>query len=192
MADELESALDSEPTAAELQAAIDAASGASGKKVDALLSKARSLLAELLRSEQWKAERVAAGVDQEMGERPENHFCSITGEVMSDPVSDAAGHTYERKAIEQWLQTHDTSPLTGAQLPHRMLNPNQVVKNIIREWEEQEHKRCMKEAQAVAQAKPPPVKHSKSEREIIELHRRKKAQAAKDEAGTSGSQPASS
>ena len=44
----------------------------------------------------------------------------------------------------------------------------------------------------MAQAKPPPVKHSKSERDLIELHRRKKAQTATDEAGTSGSQPASS
>ena len=50
----------------------------------------------------------------------------------------------------------------------------------------------MKEAQAVAQAKPPPVQHSKSEKELIELHRRKKAQTATDKAGTSGSQPASS
>ena len=40
------------------------------------------------------------------------------------------------------------SPVTGAELPHTIVVPNQALKNIIRDWEEQEHKRCMAIVQA--------------------------------------------
>jgi len=36
--------------------------------------------------------------------------------VMHHPVIAADGHTYERHAVEQWLQHRTTSPVTGAQL----------------------------------------------------------------------------
>ncbi len=38
-------------------------------------------------------------------------------QVFKDPVCAADGHTYERSAIEQWLRTHDTSPMTCAAMP---------------------------------------------------------------------------
>lgn len=34
-------------------------------------------------------------------------------QVMRNPVCTVDGHTFEREAIEQWLISHDTSPLTG-------------------------------------------------------------------------------
>ena len=43
-------------------------------------------------------------------------LCPITGMPMNDPVVAADGHTYERTAIERWIQDHDTSPLTGSTL----------------------------------------------------------------------------
>ena len=139
--------------AAALQAAIDTAAGATGKEMEAALSVAHSRLAELRNSEKWKAERVKAGVDHHMPydtdgvtlKRPEDHCCPIcgTGEPMSDPVTAADGMTYERAAIEQWLQDKDTSPSTGAELPHTLVVPNQALKIIIRGWEEEEHKKCM-------------------------------------------------
>ena len=89
------------------------------------------------RSERWKAERVQAGVDEHMPERPKRHVCSLTHEAMIDPVIDALGNTYERAAIERWLRGHNTSPLTGAVLPHKELTPNIVLKSIIQEWEEE-------------------------------------------------------
>ena len=100
------------------------------------------------RSERWKAERVAAGVDHHMRERPKEHFCSITLEVLTDPVTAADGMTYECAAIERWLRGSHNSPSTGAALPHQIVVPNQALKNIIRDWEEQEHNRCMAMAQA--------------------------------------------
>ena len=100
------------------------------------------------RSKGWKAERVAAGVDERMPKRPEDHSCPITYEVMTDPVTAGDGMTYERAAIEQWLSNRNNSPSTGAELPHKIVVPNQALKSIIRDWEEQEHNRCMAMAQA--------------------------------------------
>ncbi|KAK9828804.1 hypothetical protein WJX72_002158 [[Myrmecia] bisecta] len=39
--------------------------------------------------------------------------CPITHEVMTDPVIAADGYTYERSAIEEWFETHDTLPMTN-------------------------------------------------------------------------------
>jgi TPR repeat protein len=38
-------------------------------------------------------------------------MCSITQELMVDPVMAEDGHTYERTAIMNWLKDHTTSPL---------------------------------------------------------------------------------
>ena len=43
---------------------------------------------------------------------------------MVDPVVTADGHTYERVAIEQWLQMHDMSPMTGEPLSSKSLSPD--------------------------------------------------------------------
>lgn len=50
---------------------------------------------------------------------------------MSDPVTAMDGHTYERANIEEWLETHSTSPMTNAQLPSKMLIPNHRMRAII-------------------------------------------------------------
>ena len=57
--------------------------------------------------------------------------CPITLEVMKDPVLASDGHTYERAAIEDWLRTHDTSPMTNARLGSKELMPNLVLRSII-------------------------------------------------------------
>ena len=57
--------------------------------------------------------------------------CPITLEVMKDPVLASDGHTYERAAIEDWLRTHDTSPMTNARLGSKELMPSLVLRSII-------------------------------------------------------------
>ena len=52
---------------------------------------------------------------------PVAFVCSITQDVLVDPVSTADGHTYSRAAIEHWLADNNTSPTTGAVLAHRNL-----------------------------------------------------------------------
>ena len=56
-------------------------------------------------------------------------------EVMSDPVMAADGHAYERTAIERWLATKSTSPLTGGELEHSILVPSHMLRRMIRNWE---------------------------------------------------------
>lgn len=59
--------------------------------------------------------------------------CPITQEIMEDPVVCADGHSYERAAIEKWLQARQTSPCTNAPLPHKNLVPNHALRNLIAE-----------------------------------------------------------
>jgi len=68
-------------------------------------------------------------------EPPADFICPITTELMSDPVMAADGHSYERTAIERWLATKSTSPLTGAELEHGILIPNHNLRRQIREWQ---------------------------------------------------------
>jgi hypothetical protein len=56
---------------------------------------------------------------------------------MRDPVVAADGNTYEREAIEAWLRTHDTSPMTNQQLPHKALVPNLALRSSILEQQQQ-------------------------------------------------------
>ena len=52
----------------------------------------------------------------ERPEPPDAFHCSITTELMDDPVIAFDGHTYERLAIERWLERRRTSPKTGEAL----------------------------------------------------------------------------
>ncbi|CAI5488077.1 unnamed protein product [Closterium sp. Naga37s-1] len=50
---------------------------------------------------------------------------------MTDPVVAADGFTYERRSIEEWLKTHDTSPSTHEPLPHKYLTPNHSLRMLL-------------------------------------------------------------
>ena len=50
---------------------------------------------------------------------------------MSDPVTAADGHTYERSAITDWLEHHNTSPLTRMRLGSKALFPNRLVRAAV-------------------------------------------------------------
>ena len=67
---------------------------------------------------------------------PADFICPITTEVMSDPVMAADGHAYERTAIERWLATKSTSPMTGEELELTRLFPSHILRRQIREWRE--------------------------------------------------------
>jgi len=58
-------------------------------------------------------------------------LCPITHDIMRDPVVCADGHTYERSAIEHWLQRSRKSPMTGQILRHSALFPNQALRNLL-------------------------------------------------------------
>lgn len=60
--------------------------------------------------------------------------CPIGLELFTDPVIGADGHTYERKNITTWLQTHSTSPLTRQPMDRNSLRPNHLVRKLVDEF----------------------------------------------------------
>ena len=69
-------------------------------------------------------------------EVPYEYKCPITHEIMTDPVITSDGQTYERSKIQHWLNKHNTSPITGAILPNKILTPNLALKKLIVSWKE--------------------------------------------------------
>ena len=134
----IELMLDDSTTSAELQATMDIAAGGAGGFGDQnhLVAEALNKARLRQRSEQWRSERTAADVDQVMPQRPNEHLCSITQDVMTDPVVASDGFTYERSAISKWLEDNDTSPKTKERLSSE-LRPNFDLRKIIQDWEEQ-------------------------------------------------------
>ncbi|GAB4821371.1 hypothetical protein N2152v2_008417 [Parachlorella kessleri] len=59
-------------------------------------------------------------------------MCPITQERMRDPVVAADGYSYERHAIEAWLSTRDTSPMTNDMLEDKVLIPNLTLVEAMR------------------------------------------------------------
>ena len=52
---------------------------------------------------------------------------------MVDPVIAADGHTYERDAVEKWLQRSSASPVTGLKVANQELLPNLAIGCAINE-----------------------------------------------------------
>ncbi|KAJ1435771.1 Zinc finger, RING/FYVE/PHD-type [Sesbania bispinosa] len=75
-----------------------------------------------------------------IGSKPPKDFvCPITGQIFCDPVTLETGQTYERKAIQEWFRTGNTTcpitrqPLSASTLP----KTNYVLKRLITSWKEQ-------------------------------------------------------
>jgi serine/threonine-protein kinase CTR1 len=65
---------------------------------------------------------------------PDALLCPIGYTCMVDPVVCADGHSYDRAAIEEWLRTHNTSPLTNQPLPNKHLISNHALRKMIDEF----------------------------------------------------------
>ena len=61
-------------------------------------------------------------------------MCTITHDLLEDPVVAADGHTYSRKAIERWLSRNDKSPLTNEELTSDLLFPNHFAEKHIQNY----------------------------------------------------------
>ncbi|XP_073015992.1 LOW QUALITY PROTEIN: U-box domain-containing protein 3-like [Primulina eburnea] len=66
---------------------------------------------------------------------PSYFRCPLSLELMSDPVIVSSGQTYDRVAIQKWLD-HGlvTCPKTRHKLSHNSLIPNYTVKALIENW----------------------------------------------------------
>ena len=67
-------------------------------------------------------------------EPPHDFICSITQEIMVNPVICASGHSYDHDAIQCWLATNHTCPKTNEHLRSKSLTPNHALRSLIREW----------------------------------------------------------
>eukprot|EP00961_Rhodomonas_salina_P025883 349779-Rhodomonas_salina.1 len=72
---------------------------------------------------------------------PEEFLCPLSLAIMDEPVSTVDGQCYDRTMIEAWLQTHDTSPLTGKRLQvdgkiDKRLILNYALRNAIKRWQD--------------------------------------------------------
>jgi len=65
---------------------------------------------------------------------PEAYYCPITCDIMREPVMDREGHTFERAAIEQWIEAHHTCPTSRVPLELADLAPNRALRDAIEEF----------------------------------------------------------
>ncbi|CAN8277587.1 unnamed protein product [Cochlearia groenlandica] len=66
---------------------------------------------------------------------PPDFRCSLSLELMSDPVIVESGQTYERVYIEKWIDMGlVVCPKTRKALSHTNLTPNFIVKALIENW----------------------------------------------------------
>ncbi|GLJ23560.1 hypothetical protein SUGI_0446310 [Cryptomeria japonica] len=58
-------------------------------------------------------------------------------EIIQDPYIAADGFTYEKEAIQGWLDLgYATSPMTNQKPVHMNLIPNFSLRSAIRQWQE--------------------------------------------------------
>ncbi len=67
-------------------------------------------------------------------EIPHEFYCSISQDIMKDPVKTIDGFTYDRVSIQKWFENSSKSPLTGLNLSSKILTPNVELKNQIEEF----------------------------------------------------------
>ncbi|CAN6860657.1 unnamed protein product, partial [Brassica oleracea] len=67
--------------------------------------------------------------------QPPSHFlCPLLKDVMNEPCVAADGYTYDRRALEEWMADHRTSPVTNLPLQNINLLPNHTLYAAIVEW----------------------------------------------------------
>ncbi|XP_031484508.1 U-box domain-containing protein 33-like [Nymphaea colorata] len=104
-----------------------------------------SLLRPDLKSDIWRvlndmrmrcSESSAANTAPEASRQPPDYFlCPITQDIMRDPHMAADGYTYEKEAIQEWLNDgHSTSPMTNLPLSHSNLTLNLALRSAVRQW----------------------------------------------------------
>jgi len=65
---------------------------------------------------------------------PDDLSSPITGAIFYNPVIAEDEHTYEKNAIEAWLEKFDTSPLEGKMKLTKSFIPNQSIKKLVKKY----------------------------------------------------------
>jgi hypothetical protein len=69
--------------------------------------------------------------DPDQDEFIKHFMCPITGELMNDPVVTPNMHRFERKAIEEWVRSNGSCPISREPLRLDQLKPDFAVKSAI-------------------------------------------------------------
>lgn len=72
-------------------------------------------------------------------EIPQSFLCPITHNIMTDPVIDKEGNSWERQSILDWISAHHTSPMTRNRLEAADLSPNRALKDLIEAFQRGEN-----------------------------------------------------
>ena len=67
---------------------------------------------------------------------PDEFLCPISTDIMSDPVITCVGQTYERSCFEEWLEAHDTDPMSHIPIS-RTLTSNIAMRQAIERYKKQ-------------------------------------------------------
>ncbi|KAK4433021.1 putative E3 ubiquitin-protein ligase LIN [Sesamum alatum] len=99
---------------------------------------------------------------------PKDFVCPITTHVFDDPVTLETGQTYERRAIQEWIDRgNSTCPITRQKLSSTQLpKTNYVLKRLIASWQEQKQGSAHSQFE-VMQAKVGPEIRSVSPNSVI-------------------------
>lgn len=108
---------------------------------------------------------------------PPSYFCCpLTLDVMTDPVLDREGNTFEREAVVAWLENNKTSPVSREPLNESMLVPNIALREMINsymgpEWvakQEKEASRRKKQCRGDTSSKRRSLTHNCSYRKKVD------------------------
>ena len=137
-----------EQDAVDFASGITSASTPAASSVGGALAKVGHEEASLLRSiialfEKREHARTEQEEAEAGGDVPDFATCGITMEPMLDPVvSSASGHSFERGAIERWLQTKAEDPITRKPLAAAQLTPNVSLRKAIDSYLEEHPWAC--------------------------------------------------
>lgn len=106
----------------------------------------------------------------EENEFPQSFFCPLTLELMKDPVVDPEGNSFERSAIENWLKSNNTSPITRNPLSVADLIPNRALRDAIEEKRAKNpNKKPVPPVKIVVPVPPPKKEEVKVDEDAVSL-----------------------
>lgn len=70
-------------------------------------------------------------------EPPYSFICPITNDIITDPVIDKHGHTFEKIALIEWLKTKTICPMNNQPINSDELVPNRALKEMIKLYQAQ-------------------------------------------------------
>lgn len=113
----------------------DVGEGLQMERIVLLLEKADLATTLEERERKYLIKRNSLGSESHLLEPLQSFYCPIMGEIMVEPVETLCGQTFERKAIEKWLEDGNSlCPLTKTPLNKSDLRTNRTLKQSIEEW----------------------------------------------------------